>query len=92
MKHDSLTEMFVNTSNQLVLDASPHDVNFVCRMFIRKYTHARIGGYIKGQHEKVMESKGIRAKGACSLRDKLYNVSNGKNKAGASAGAKKNKR
>ena len=46
----------------------------VVKTFIRKYTHARIGGFVKGGTERNMERKGHRSKGGGTLREKLTHV------------------
>ena len=46
------------------------------RTFTRKYTHARIQGFIKGEYNRKSEKAGSRSKGGANLRDHLYNVSN----------------
>ena len=56
------------------------NMKIVCTTFVRKYTHARIGGHIRGRQERVSEKRGIRSKGGCSLRDKLYNLKEDKKK------------
>ena len=47
----------------------------VCKTFVRKYTHARLGGHIRGRQEQQAEVKGHRSKGGSTLRDKLYHTS-----------------
>ena len=42
------------------------------QVFIRKYTHARIGGGIKRSFECQVEKTGKGGKGAAGLRDTLY--------------------
>lgn len=49
-------------------------INTVIKTFVRKYTHARVGGHIRGTAERDAEKKGVRSKGGSSLRDKLYNI------------------
>jgi hypothetical protein len=44
------------------------------KVFVRKYTHARIGGFISGNVQKRAEKMGKRDKGGANLRDKLYIV------------------
>jgi hypothetical protein len=39
-----------------------------------KYTHARIGGFIKGEYQRCTKKRGVRCKGGASLRDKLYSM------------------
>lgn len=59
------------------MDCSEEDtdiVNKVSKVFIRKYTHARIGGFISGQAQKRAEKTGKRFKGGSNLRDNLYNI------------------
>lgn len=46
------------------------------KTFVRKYTHARIQGFIKGEAERKTEKNGSRFKGGSNLRDKLYSMSN----------------
>lgn len=50
----------------------------ICETFVRKYTHARLGGFIKGRQEQLVEGKGSRSKGGSGLRDKLYHSTNTK--------------
>ncbi|XP_074651600.1 uncharacterized protein LOC141906253 [Tubulanus polymorphus] len=47
--------------------------------FLRKYTHARINGIIKGIYEKKVEKSGKRLKGGSSLRETLYNLGKTRN-------------
>jgi hypothetical protein len=71
----SAGQAFTQICQQLIPDGKAEAINAVCETFIRKYTHARIGGHIRGKAEREAERKGVRSKGASSLRDKLYNVS-----------------
>ena len=62
------------THNVISTEHHKADVKNVCKTFVRKYMHARVGGHIRGIAERAAEKKGVRTKGGCSLRDKLYNV------------------
>ena len=53
------------------------DVHALMSMFMRKYTHARIQGFIKGESERKAEKDGHRIKGGSNFRDKLYHISSG---------------
>ena len=48
----------------------------VVRTFVRKYTNARIGGYVAGGVQRNAESKGQRVKGGGNLREKLTHITN----------------
>jgi urate oxidase len=77
VKTDS-SQKFIDVCQQLVpSDTTEDHIKAVCTTFVRKYTHARVGGHIKGRQERNAEKRGVRAKGGCSLRDKLYNLSSG---------------
>jgi hypothetical protein len=52
-------------------------VKSMCETFIRKYTHARIGGLIRGEYDQHVEEMGGRSKGGAGLRDKLYTMEGG---------------
>jgi hypothetical protein len=74
-------EMFSTICQRYVPHSTPQGViKLVCSTFVRKFTHARIGGFIKGVEEREVEKKGCRSKGGCSLRDKLYSCSRSKKK------------
>ena len=75
-KHaEALTDVCHNVISNI---HKKNDVKDVCKTFVRKYMHARVGGHIRGMAERVAEKKGVRTKGGCSLRDKLYNVTGNK--------------
>ena len=46
----------------------------VINTFIRKYVHARIGGYVSGRAGRQAEKKGARSRGGGTLREKLTHV------------------
>lgn len=50
------------------------NIQTVVETFIRKYTNARIGGFVKGGAERHAEKKGQRFKGGGTLREKLTHV------------------
>jgi hypothetical protein len=69
-------------------------VKDVIKTLCRKYTHARLGGYINGEFSRTQELKGRRAKGGEGLRDVLHTVTGkrggkvgGKGKGRAKGGA-----
>ena len=74
------TQHFMEVSQQVVSCGDEKLLKTVCATFVRKYTHARVGGHIRGKQEKLSEKRGVRSKGGCSLRDKLYNLSGKKEK------------
>ena len=50
------------------------ETRLVLSAFLRKYIHARIGGYITGHASRRAELKGSRNKGGGTLREKLTHV------------------
>ena len=58
-------------------------------VLIRKYTHARIGGFVKGEYDQAVEKSGGRSKGGAGLRDKLYSLSGQTGKRGRGRGQSK---
>ena len=73
------SEKMIDICKHTLPEGSPPHIKAVCSTFVRKYIHARVGGHIRGNQERDSEKRGVRAKGGCSLRDKLYNLS-GKSK------------
>lgn len=63
----SSLQMFVTVDEEYAVHAEN-----ISSDFVRKYTHARIGGFISGQYQRHMEKKGKRTLGGASLRDSLY--------------------
>ena len=51
---------------------SSPNVKSIMSSFMKKYVNARVGGYLKGEHQRYCEKKGQRTKGVTSLRDKMY--------------------
>ncbi len=76
----TFTKKFQETISELLSSDDTGTINAVSAMFIRKYTHARIGGYIRGRQEKNAERFGHRGKGGAGLRDKLYVMTSCKGK------------
>lgn len=64
-------------------DQEQSTANTIAKVFVRKYTHARINGFITGHAQRKAEKAGKRIKGGANLRENLYNVSGtGKGKGG----------
>ena len=74
VKTGSAGQQFMDICQQHIPDGKTKVIKTVCSTFIRKYTHARVGGHIRGKAEREAEKRGVRSKGGSSLRDKLYNV------------------
>lgn len=55
-------------------NVTDQDVRKTIKIFIRKYTHARIGGFVRGEYDAQVEKTGKRSRGGSTLRDTLYNV------------------
>ena len=56
-------------------DCDRSTANTIGKVFVRKYTHARINGFITGHAQRKAEKAGKRIKGGANLRENLYNVS-----------------
>ena len=75
-----MIESFKQVYNLHNLSDDQTALSGVIQVFIRKYTHARIGGGIKGSFERQVEKTGKRGKGAAGLRDTLYSLKGEKTK------------
>lgn len=72
---DELIETVRSSAELCGIEPDERVSKFLCQTFIRKYTHARIGGFIRGEYDAHVEAMGGRSKGGAGLRDKLYSVS-----------------
>ena len=55
-------------------DCTEEQMREFVKVFIRKFTNARLGGYVKAEGDRMAEQKGCRGKGGANLRDRLYNT------------------
>ena len=78
--NNKLVQEFILTCKRCgAFDAPAKNLENLAKLFIRKYTNARIGGDIRNRGHRMAEDKGQRGKGGAGLRDELYFINKNSN-------------